>query len=589
MLTSTLTKHVEKHVLHLEKTEGGYGPGSWVDTDFIPVPKECERLLALMALETPGFTKDYRLLQSVTFEGDDLPNIPGPIKAQAFTSVLHAMAGIIGHEILAIKGLSTDQKTTINTDMGGLFPANPALVTVDGVNGPAVLQLPTVPHLRPPPGLGKDADYDHFLLGNALKLRSQAIYPTATKDTWFQLHGSTDPYAALQAMNIDADMDAHMSKDAAYDFIKAHTLKYQARELELIFIEQNVPSSIVYSPKGWNDTIMGKSLAKHPLVNYKKCKEGAPVPPAAFPEKLDKRPLAGIKVVELARIIALPATGIVLSSMGAEVVRVQCRDLPDFSPAQLCLTQGKKTTHLDLDNELDKAALRALIEDADVILQGYRSGAMDRRGFGLDYALEVANKRGKGICYLDENCYGPDGVYHERRGWQQVADAASGCEYVMGLALGYPEGQGILPSLPISDMSTGVLGAVTTMSMLRDRARFGGSYHGAVSLTAYNCATLTKDFGLYQPEIVQKIQDKYQFKKITSDIHVIELYYDIAQAWKENSNLIADEKYYTHFGDSVYGKDLRILRPLIEYTDAETTPRWTSPPVPFCYHADVTW
>lgn len=189
----------------------------------------------------------------------------------------------------------------------------------------------------------------------------------------------------------------------------------------------------------------------------------------------------------------------------------------------------------------------------------------------------------------DENCYGPDGVYHERRGWQQVADAAAGCEYVLGKAYGYPEGQGILPSLPISDMSTGVLGAVTVMSMLRDRARFGGSYHGQAALTAYNMATLTKDFGLYQPEIVQKIQDKYKFKKMTSDIHVIELYYDIMNAWKENSDLISNEKYYTHFSNSVYGKDIRVLRPLVEYTDKDTTPRWTGPPVPFFHNKEVAW
>jgi methyl coenzyme M reductase alpha subunit len=159
----------------------------------------------------------------------------------------------------------------------------------------------------------------------------------------------------------------------------------------------------------------------------------------------------------------------------------------------------------------------------------------------------------------------------------------------MGMALGYPEGQVILPSLPISDMSTGVLGAVTAMSMLRDRARLGGSYHGAVSLTAYNCATLHKDFGLYQPSVVKQIQDKYKFKKITSDIHVIELYYDIAQAWKDNSDLISNEDYYVHFDDSVYGKDIRILRPLVQYSSKETTPRWTSPPVPFCHHKEVSW
>ncbi len=124
--------------------------------------------------------------------------------------------------------------------MGGLFPGNPALVTVDGVDGPPIMRLPTVPHLKTPPGLeGKDADYDHYIAGNKLKLRSQAIYPTATKDVWIQLHGSTKPYDALRAIGLNADMDDSLSGDAAYELIKSHTMKYQAKELELINIEQS--------------------------------------------------------------------------------------------------------------------------------------------------------------------------------------------------------------------------------------------------------------------------------------------------------------------------------------------------------------
>lgn len=159
----------------------------------------------------------------------------------------------------------------------------------------------------------------------------------------------------------------------------------------------------------------------------------------------------------------------------------------------------------------------------------------------------------------------------------------------MGKAFGFPEGQGILPSLPIADMCTGIVGAVTVMSMLRDRARFGGSYQGAAALTALDCYLLEEEVGLYQANIVQDIQDKYNFKPITSDKHVVELYYEIAEAWKQNSDLVADEKYYTHFSNSVYGSDLRVLRPLVQYTDKEATPHWTSPPVPFCYHKEVAW
>lgn len=76
---------------------------------------------------------------------------------------------------------------------------------------------------------------------------------------------------------------------------------------------------------------MAKSPARHPLINYHRLTMAAVTPPTPFPEVLDKRPLAGIKVVELARVITLPATGAMLSSFGAEVIRVQSKHLQDFS------------------------------------------------------------------------------------------------------------------------------------------------------------------------------------------------------------------------------------------------------------------
>lgn len=230
------------------RSEGGYGPGSWVDSAFTPLPQECKRLLTMLGRDTPGFTDDERLVEGVSFEGDDLPNLPGPLKSQALVAAMHAMAGIIGHEILEIKGIPTDRKTTISTAMGGLYPNSPGLVDLDGVDGPAVLEMPTVPHLRPPPSVGKDADYDHYMMGNTLKLRSQGIYPTATEGVWYQLHGSTHPYDTLKAIEIereivDGDQGSKLSADEAYEYIKQRTLKYQARELEMLMIEQSMHST----------------------------------------------------------------------------------------------------------------------------------------------------------------------------------------------------------------------------------------------------------------------------------------------------------------------------------------------------------
>lgn len=83
--------------------------------------------------------------------------------------------------------------------------------------------------------------------------------------------------------------------------------------------------------------------------------------------------------------------------------------------------------HLDLTKEADRVKPHTFLQDADVIIQAYRRGSLERKGFGLNDMLTMANKRGKGIVYLDVNTYGPDGYYAERPGWQQIADAASGC------------------------------------------------------------------------------------------------------------------------------------------------------------------
>ncbi|KAL3450343.1 CoA-transferase family III domain-containing protein [Aspergillus insuetus] len=89
----------------------------------------------------------------------------------------------------------------------------------------------------------------------------------------------------------------------------------------------------------------------------------------------------------------------------------------DYTPAQpSSLMAGKTTIDLDLDDPADHARLTQLFEEADVIIQGYRLGSFARRGFGFEDAQKMAVKRGRGIVYVDENCYGPDGYYAERPG-----------------------------------------------------------------------------------------------------------------------------------------------------------------------------
>lgn len=163
-----------------------------------------------------------------------------------------------------------------------------------------------------------------------------------------------------------------------------------------------------------------------------------------------------------------------------------------------------RTVDVDLAKDEDVERLWALTQDADVFIQGYRPGVINRKGFGLHSLLEMAGKRGKGIVYVEENCYGPDGPMAERPGWQQVADAASGCSYVTGRSLGHTNGTSVLPALPVPDMLTGLIGAIGAMMAIRDRTKRGGSYHVFASLMAAASLHLKPELGLYAPPVVHR-------------------------------------------------------------------------------------
>ncbi len=586
MKQSAVQRFKELNASTYKRTEDVYGPGTYTDTSFTPVPEECTRIFRELAARTPNFTKDERLLSGVHFVGDKLPLLAGPIKSQAVTAALHAMAGVIGHEILQLRGIETSGSTTVNVDHAGMYVATPALVHVDGASGPSLLEHPRLP------------SFDHGAYTSPVKMRSQAIYP-CRDGAWYQLHGGTFPDPVLEAIGVDPN--AHFtSEDAAYEHIRDKIqTNFTSRDLEMLMIERGLCGGIVHSPQSWLETSMGQLLANHPLINYHQAPLSAAsqLPPVAFATLAqtggDARPLAGLKVLELARIIAAPAAGAVLASMGAEVMRVQSRHLVDFTPAQMCgLMAGKRALHLDLEEAEGRDKLRELIAEADVIIQGYRLRSLERRGFGQQVALDLAEARKRGVVFLDENCFGPDGCYAERPGFQQVADAESGCSWVMAAADtygGYETGTGVLPSLPIADMSTGIVSAVTVLSMIRDRARMGGSWVGCSSLTAYQATTLEPWVGLYQREVVEQIEKRFGYGRITPDLFVLELYYRVMAAWdryaEENGGgLTRDEDLYVHFADSVYGKDLRILAPVVKYLqDPASQFRWDRAPVPFCF------
>ncbi|KAL1857808.1 hypothetical protein Plec18170_003032 [Paecilomyces lecythidis] len=562
-----------------------YGPGTFIDKEFLPVPDDARRVFEFLARTTPGFTKDTRAWDSVQFEGHAEPMIPGPLKAPVVAAALHAMCGVVANELLAERTgqAAYEQSVTINTDQAAIWLGSVFKFRLNGSEASELVSM------------GKESsifkrDFEKGVFGTPLRLRTTAIYPTKTTGVWYQLHGSLDADPVLRAIGVDPTTNCE-SPDEAYEVIRNQTQKFTADELEMIMVKNGFCGGICYTPDGWRKTLMGKRLASHPLVNYSRESYAIPTPPAPLPVLPDRRPLAGVKVVELVRIIAGPVIGTTLAAFGADVIRVNCSNLPDINALQLTLNAGVRTIDLDLTKDEDLVRLHELVEDADVFIQGFRPGALARKKLGLTNLLEMAGKRGKGIVYVEENAYGPDGPFHERPGWQQIGDAASGSSFITGRSLGYTDGTSVLPPLPISDMTTGLVGSLGALMALRDRARYGGSYRVMSSLVAADAIALEPEIGLYSPEVVKKNAETFQWGVMEPSQYVSELLMVVLNGWKKvyPEYFSPDSPLMTTFEKSPWGH-LQILSPVVKLGDDAVTPRWEASPVPHCYYdRQISW
>lgn len=138
-----------------------------------------------------------------------------------------------------------------------------------------------------------------------------------------------------------------------------------------------------------------------------------------------KRLLAGVKVLELCRIIAGPVITRILGEYGADVLKITSPHLSDVPFFQVDGNMGKHAADLDLKTPEGRAAFEELVQDVDIIVDGYRPGAFDKLGYGAEFMAALAEKRGKGIVYVNENCFGYGGEWSHRPGWQQIADCVS--------------------------------------------------------------------------------------------------------------------------------------------------------------------
>jgi len=251
-------------------------------------------------------------------------------------------------------------------------------------------------------------------------------------------------------------------------------------------------------PDQFLQTPHGKAIASLPPFTVR-CLDTStpPIPFSHLPQdpSLPPQCLQGIRVLELCRVIAGPTIGRSLAAHGAHVLKVTSPILPDVPFFQVDVNAGKHTTSLHLRDPHDRAVFDSLLASADVIIDGYRPGSLDRLGYGTDKLTALARSRGKGIVYVAEDCFGGTGVagpeaeWASRPGWQQIADCVTGVAWEQGRFMGLDEP--VVPPFPMSDYGTGVLGCVAALTGLYRRATEGGSWACRTSLVQYDLFVLS--------------------------------------------------------------------------------------------------
>lgn len=198
------------------------------------------------------------------------------------------------------------------------------------------------------------------------------------------------------------------------------------------------------------------------------------------------RALEGVRVLELAHLIAGPTCGMYLADMGADVIKVESRKSPDASRTvygvaragegilHLTVNRNKRALCLDLGKPLGREAFYRVIKTADVVLEGYRNGVAEK--LGIDYAtLQPLNPR---LIYCSVSAFGPEGPWRSKPGLDALAQAVGGLMAVTGETDGGPA----LVGAPVVDTIGGLLAVQGILTALIARGRTGEGQRVDVSL-----------------------------------------------------------------------------------------------------------
>src|SRR6266481_8681045 len=344
-------------------------------------------------------------------------------------------------------------------------------------------------------------------------------------------------------------------RDAALKVLQAPPDRTQAAEKASAWTGEALEDAIhaaggcagfVRSAGDWQRHAQAEAVAAQPLIEITRIGEAPPEKPRAA-----KRPLAGIRVLDLTRVLAGPTCAKSLAEHGADVLKITAKHLPNIGYQEYDTGHGKLSAHLDLRAPGDLDILRGLVRKADVFSQGYRPGTLANRGLSPE---ELAAIR-PGLVYVSLSAFGHAGPWASRRGFDTVVQTVSGITIRQAECFpGDAPGPQFYPVSAI-DYCTGYLMAFGAMVALARRTQEGGSWLVRISLA--QVGKWIVDLGEVPAAALKGIPAEFAASEL--------------ERWSTVS-------------ETPSGR-LRHLKPAAQLS--ETPPYWARPSVPLGYHRPV--
>ena len=286
----------------------------------------------------------------------------------------------------------------------------------------------------------------------------------ASSDGWIRLHTNAPHHreAALKVLGTAAERTV----------VATAVARWRGDELEAAIVAEGGCAAMMRSMGAWAEHPQGRAVLAEPLMRME-----AGDAAAAFAGEFDpSRPLKGIKVLDLTRVLAGPVATRFLAGFGAEVLRI---DPPTWEEPGVVpdVTPGKRCARLDLKDTAGQERFKALLSEADVLVHGYRSDALEALGLGA----EVRDGIRPGLIDVSHDAYGWTGPWANRRGFDSLVQMSSGIAEAGMAAAGADRPV----SLPVQalDHGTGYLLAAAAVRglSLRQTERTGSRWRTSLS------------------------------------------------------------------------------------------------------------